>query len=247
MSPIKWIASVSLFIIFIWPCGTSHHLREDISHRDKNFTMADLKEHGIHIGGFSSKVVELNTLMRLNYSTILSNTMLKNLKDSKKIRLTNTTEVIKKVGRDAYIELMESYDYNPGFKSGEFQLLKEALPQARYLLVAYIENENIIDNSYEEYVENYDGEEEIETEYQKIYLLSVEYLIYDLIEEKPVYKNTIFNEASKSETRSTRTGCFESCVDNLIQEILFGEAAEIDRAEVIEEISSKFTKALNKI
>ncbi len=55
-----------------------------------------------------------------------------------------------------------------------------------------------------------------------------------------VWNNVIYNEVDRTETRTTRTGCFESCIDDLMQTILFGEPAEIGREEVLAEIVKKF-------
>ena len=125
--------------------------------------------------------------------------------------------------------------------------LKDTLPEAKYILFAYITNENIIDNSFENYIENEEGEDQLETEYRKTYLLTLEFQMFDLQQEKLVLNNIIYNEAEQSETRTTRTGCFDSCIDQITNSILFGEPAEIDREEVLAKISEKFAKDLVKI
>ena len=59
--------------------------------------------------------------------------------------------------------------------------------------------------------------------------------------------SVIYNQAEQTETRTTSTGCFESCFENIMSDILFGEAAEIDREEVLAKIYEKFAKDLAKI
>jgi hypothetical protein len=61
-----------------------------------------------------------------------------------------------------------------------------------------------------------------------------------------VWENSIFNQAQRTESRSTQTGCFESCVSDIVQQILFGEPAEISREEVFVKIVEKFAEDIAK-
>ena len=120
------------------------------------------------------------------------------------------------------------------------------MPDIKYILIAYIENENIIDNSYEVYEDEDEQENETETEYKKTYLLSVDFKVYDLLQEKLVWNSVIYNQAENTESRTTRSGCFESFIDSIFQDILFGEPAEIDREEVLAKITDRLAEGLEK-
>jgi hypothetical protein len=122
---------------------------------------------------------------------------------------------------------------------------QECLPNARYILFADLVNENIVDESHDQYVESEEGKE-IETEYKKTYYITVEFHLYDLIRKELVWENSIFNKAQRTESRTTQSGCFESCVNNLFQNLLFGEPAEISREEVFVKIVEKFAQDIAK-
>jgi len=228
-------------------CGASHYLRDDVIFKDDSFTYNHLKNNGMIIGGISSQLINLTAEERIKYSAILSNVLLEKLKDAHSIQIINTLQLINKIGKEKYFKIMDNFDMEKTVKMEIVHFLRDTLPEAKYILFAYIENENIIDNSFQEYIEDEEGKETLETEYKKTYLLTIEFQLYNVFHEKLVLNNIIYNEAKRTESRTTRTGCVESCIDNLIQDILFGEAAEIDREEVLVKISEKFAKDLGKI
>jgi hypothetical protein len=227
-------------------CGASHHVREDNIYRDPDWTYADIKQNGMSIAGISSQVIQLSDEERFKYSMEISNILLEELKDAHKISITNTAQLIAKIGTSDYYSIMRTFDREKIVEKATYDLLGSAVSDNRYILFAYIENENIIDNSYEQPVENEEGVEEIETEHKKTYLLSVDFRLYDLQLEKMVWNSVIFNQAENTESRTTRSGCFESAIDALFQNILFGEPAEIDREEVLAKIADKLADGLEK-
>jgi len=250
MKNYKKITSTRFLVIIsiiLCSCGASHYLRDDVIFKDADFSYNYLKNNGMIIGGISSQLINLTTEERIKYSAILSNVLLEKLKDAHNIHIINTLQFIDKSGKEKYFEIMDTFDMEKTIKMETIHFLRDTLPEAKYILFAYIENENIIDNSFEEYIVDKEGKEKLETEYKKTYLLTIEFQMYDILQEKLVLNNIIYNEAKQTESRTTRTGCFESCIDNLIQDILFGEAAEIDREEVLAKISEKFAKDLVKI
>ena len=85
-----------------------------------------------------------------------------------------------------------------------------------------------------------------ETDYNKTYFITVKFQIYDLFQEKIIWNILMYNKAERSETRTTDTGCVESCVSGAINSILFGSPAEISREEVLSEIFNKFAEKLAK-
>jgi hypothetical protein len=227
-------------------CGAKHYLRDNVIYRDVNYSHDHLKNNGLIIGGISSQLIDLTDKERIKYSATLSNVLLEKLKDAHTIRVTNTLQLIGKIGREKYFNIMENFDETKLLEKESMHFMRDSIPDTKYILLAYIENENIIDNSYEEYIEDDEGKEKIETKYRKTYLLAIEFQIYDLLQEKMVWNNLIYNEAEQTESRTTRTGCVEGCMDQLIQTILFGEPAEIDREEVLTKIVKKLAENLAK-
>ena len=236
-----------LFFIILCSCGASHHLRDDIIFKDGDFSYGNLTNNGLIIGGISSQLINLTPEERFKYSSIMSNVFLDKLKDAHRIHIINTSQFITRIGKEKYLETMDYFDTEKTITPEMVYFLKDTLPEAKYILFAYITNENIIDNSFENYIENEEGEDQLETEYRKTYLLTLEFQMFDLQQEKLVLNNIIYNEAEQSETRTTRTGCFDSCIDQITNSILFGEPAEIDREEVLAKISERFAKDLVKI
>jgi len=239
-----------LFIIIsiaLCSCGANHHLINNIIYKDADFNYEHLKNNGLIIGGFSSKLIDLKDEERMKYNSILSNTLLDELKDAQNIYIINTHQLIAEIGNGNYLEMMYNFDMEKTIDEEIVHLIKDAISNAKYILFAYIRNENIFDNSCEEYIENSKGKKEIETEYQKTYLLNIEFVMYEIFQEKLVFSNVIHNVAKRTETRTTRTGLFELFIDNLIQNVFYGKPAEINREEVLMKISKQFAKDLNKM
>ena len=238
------ICSLIIISIVLCSCGASHHLRDNVVYIDDDFTYNHLRNNGIIIGGVASQLINLSVEKRIEYSSLLSNKMLESLKDVHAIQLMNTLQFVHEIGKENYFEIMDYYDQEKTIEKETIQFIRDSTPNVNYILFAYIENENIIDKSFDQYVKDQEGKDEIETEYQKTYLLTIEFYVYDMLKEKMVMNNVIYNQAEQTETRTTSTGCFESCVENIMYTIFFGEAAEIDREEVLAKIYEKFAKDL---
>lgn len=238
-----------LFIIIstvFYSCGANHYLNNNIIYKDADFNYNHLKNKGLIIGGISSKLIDLKNKERIKYSSILSNTLLEELKDVHNIHIINTHQLIAKIGNENYFEMMDNFDMEKTVNEEIVHFIRDTISNAKYILFAYIKNENIFDNSYEEYIED-EEEENLETKYQKTYLLNIEFLMYEILQERLVFSNVIHNVAKRTETRTTRTGCLELFIDNLMQSILYGEPAEINREEVLIKISEQFAKNLNNM
>jgi len=245
------IKNLTYFFIIIstvfCSCGANHYLNNNIIYKDADFTYNHLKNKGLIIGGMSSKLIDLKNKERINYSSILSNTLLEELKDVHNIHIINTHQLIVEIGNENYFEMMDNFDMKKTVNEEIVHLIRDKISNAKYILFAYIKNENIFDNSHEEYIEDEGEEENIETEYQKTYLLNIEFLMYEILQERLVLSNVIHNVAKRTETRATRTGFLELFIDNLIQSILYGEPAEINREEVLIKISEQFAQNLNNM
>ncbi|MBN1446617.1 MAG: hypothetical protein JXA28_01700 [Bacteroidetes bacterium] len=64
--------------------------------------------------------------------------------------------------------------------------------------------------------------------------MTIDFQLYDVRLPKMVMNNVLFNRMNRRETRTTRTGCLESCFDTVIDNLFFGTPAEISREEVID-------------
>lgn len=232
-------------ILFL-SCGASHKMIDDIIFVDENFKYNNLKKNGLIVGGMCSDVIDISRQDRLEYSSTFSNVLIEKLKDVSMIQITNPRQLIDKMGQTSYFNMMEDYDRQKALSRVWVDTLGATLPNVQYILFAYLVNENIVDESYDHYVESDEGEE-LETEYKKTYFITVEFHLYDLFRKEIVWENSIFNKAHRSESRTTQTGCFESCMDNIFQSLLFGEPAEISREEVFVKVVEKFAEDIAKI
>ncbi len=235
---------IIITILFL-SCGAKHYLKDEEIYKANNFSYNNLTNNGLIIGGISSQVIQLTNEERIEYSSILSNVLLEELKDVHKINIISSVQLIEKLGTANYFDIMENFDIGQELTIENIRFIGNSIPNIKYILLAYIENENIIDRSFDKYIEDEDGRK-LETDYEKIYLLTIDFQIYDISQEKIVWNNVIYNEAERSETRTTETGCFESCMGGIIQTILFGPPAEINREEVIAKTVEKFAENLSK-
>jgi len=248
MDCFKKVILIQIFLLvsmLLFSCGAKHHLTDDIVYKDDAFAYNILKENGIIIGGLSSPVVELSRQERIEYGSIMSNILIDKMEDVHTIKIINTLQLVEKLGKQKYFEIIENFDHAEMINRENIQIIQDSIPDIKFMLLASIENENIIDRSYQQYIE-VDEKEQIETEYLKTYLLTINFQIYDLYQEKMVWHNVIYNQAEQSETRTTGTGCLESCMDDILQTIMLGPPAEINRKEVIAKTVEKFAKDLAK-
>jgi len=227
-------------------CGASHKLVDEITFKDETFTYNSLKKNGLIIGGMSTDVFEISRQERLEYGSTFSNVLIEKLKDVSRIRITNPVQLINRMGQNQYLTMLEDFDEQKALSRIWADTLRVILPDDRYILFAYIVNENVVDQSFD-YIDESEQGEAIQTiEYQKTYYVTVDFHLYDLFRNEVVWENTIFNQAKRTESRSTETGCLESCMNNIIQHILFGEPAEISREEVFIKIVEKFAEDIAK-
>jgi hypothetical protein len=219
---------------------------DEVIFKDQNFSYNNLKNNGLIVAGVCSDVLEVSRKDRLQYSTTFSNILIEKLKDVSMIQITNPGQLTDKMRQVSYFDMMNDYDSLKALSESWADSLHLVLPDAQFVLFAYIVNENIVDESQDRYVQSQEGEE-LETEYRKTYFITVEFHLYDLFQKQIVWENSIFNKAQRTESRSTQTGCLESCVNDIFQNILFGEPAEISREEVFAKIVEKFAEDIAKI
>ncbi|MFC2083524.1 hypothetical protein ACFLS9_00550 [Bacteroidota bacterium] len=232
--------------IFLCSCGASHNIVEEIIYKDDGFSYNHMKKNDVAIGGITSQQLTFTDDVRIQYSSLFSTVLLENLKDVHSINIVNTSQLMQKIGRENYFNIMKEFDVEQTLIDEAMGFIKESIPEVEYLIIANIDNENIVDRSHRERIKDEKGEEKYETDYERTYYLTVEFHVYDLFQEEMIWNILMYNRAEKTETRTTETGCFESCITGAIQDILFGSPAEIDREEVLAEIYKDFADKLAK-
>ena len=240
------ISFLVVIFVFCLYCGASHNIHRNIIYKESDFCISKLQNNGLIVGGICSYTCDLTREERIKDGSSIFNILLEKLKDAHTIQMMNVLQLIDNIGKEKYFSMMEAYDKRRMFDATSMQSIKDSVDQMQYFLVAYIENENIIDESYDEYIEDEQGDERIETEYEKTYILTVEFQIFDLSRKEMVWRSQLYNRAVNCESRTTRSGCVDGCMDNIIQTILFGEPAEINKEEVLAKIIEAFAKELDE-
>jgi len=235
---------VLLTLILLYSCGASHDIVEEVIYRDASFSYNHLKKNEVAIGGIASQQIFFTDVERMRYSSLLSTILIEQLKDVHNINIINTSQLMQRIGQENYFDLMKDIDVEQRLIDEAMKFLKDEIPEIEYMIIATIENENIIDRSNSERIKDETGEDKYETDYNKTYFITVKFQIYDLFKEKIIWNILMYNKAERSETRTTDTGCVESCVSGAINSILFGSPAEISREEVLSEIFKKFAEKL---
>ena len=230
--------------ILLYSCGASHNIAEEVIYKDTSFTYNHLKKNELAIGGIASQQIYFTDIERIQYGSLLSTMLIEQLKDVHSINIITTTQFMQNIGKENYFNIMKDIDLEQRLLDEAMLFIKEELPEIEYLIIANIENENIIDRSHRERIKDDKGEEKYETDYKKTYYLTVKFQIYNLLLGKMIWNILMYNTAVRSETRTTETGCVESCVTGAIDDILFGSPAEISREEVLSEIFKEFAEKL---
>ena len=237
---------IIITVIIFYSCGASHSIAERVIYKDTSFTYNSLKKNEVAIGGIASQQLTLTDNERFKYSSQFSTMMIEELKDVESINIINTTQLIQQIGRENYFDIMKEFDVEQKLIAEAMVFIKEEIPEIDYIIIANIENENIIDRSDSYKVRDEEGEVKNRTDYQKRYYITVEFLIYDFSQLEMILNILMYNKAQRSESRTTETGCVESCITSAIQFVLFGSPAEISRREVLAEIFKKFAARLAK-
>jgi len=234
-----------LLTLVLLSCGASHHIRTDQIYWAGDFTYSQLKDGGGIVGGVSSNVIEMTYTVRTEHNSNFYETLILEMKEAQTIHIMSPEQLLEHIGRQNYFNMMGNFDDEGLVDEGTLQFLADTIPDVQYLLLAYIADEHIIDDEYDEYIKE-GGESKVETDYHKTYLLTVEFHIYDLHQAALVWRQIIYNRAEKSDSRTTRSGCVEGCIDSIFQAVLFGEPAKIERKEVLVKIYKKLVKNLEK-
>lgn len=249
MSLPKYLSAVCCIMaaaVLLASCGASHQLRDERMEQDIKFGFEKLRGHSLLVAGIATQAPDLAPEERARLGSMLSNMLIEHLEGAHDIRITGTGRLISAMGLEGYNGLMTGVDREGGLLHEDLPLIENAVGAFDYILLALILNENVIDYQDEEYVHSA-GDTELRTDYEKRYYLTVDFQLYDTKHEKMVWSNVIYNEAKNTESRTTPTGCVESCMSSMIQTLLFGSPAEISREEVLDEMVERCTENLQRV
>ena len=241
------ISTTAIIVFLVCSCGAYHSISEDVLYKDDNFSYNDLLNSNMVNCGVFSQVNDITYDDKIQASFLLSNILFEQLKNVHTINIITTGQLIDEIGTENYQIVMDNFEDEGILNTESIEFIKESIPDLDYLLLAFIKNENIIDYSETETVENEKGEEENKTHYEKTYLLTVEFQLYNMPQEYIVYNIMVYNQAERTETRTTDTGCCEGGITSIISDILSGPPAEIGREEVLANIYEKFAHDLSEI
>ncbi|UCH65719.1 MAG: hypothetical protein JSW63_00880 [Ignavibacterium sp.] len=228
-------------------CGASHSIRENVILKDDSFSYNHLINKDVVNSGVFSQLKDISYDDKIEASFLLSNILYEKLKDVHQINMITTGQFINNISKENYLIIMENFETEEILNIESIGFIKETMPDLNYLILAYITNENIYDYSDTERVKDEKGEEQYKTDYEKTYLLTVEFQLYDIPQEFMVYNIVVYNQAERTESRTTDTGCCEGGISNLISNILQGPPAEIGREEVLAKIYERFAEELMKV
>ncbi|MCK4892942.1 MAG: hypothetical protein KAT07_03190, partial [Calditrichia bacterium] len=230
MNYLKKILSAHLIIIIFFllcSCGPKHLIRDDVIYKDNDFSYNHLLSNRVIIGGIGSQEINFTNKERIKYSSLLSTILIKQLGD---VQITNTLQLMYKIGQENYFSIMKEFDVEQMLMDEDMQVIRDSLPQIAYIIVAYIENESKDFKSSTDHAEG-----KYETVQESIYLLTVEFQIYDVFQENMVWNNIIFDEARRTGSRTDN-----SFVGTVIGDLFWGAFRTIDREEVLAKIYEKF-------
>lgn len=236
---IKILSAHSIVIIslFLYSCGTTHSIRDDIIYKDDNFNYNQLKNSGVVIGGIASHQIKFSNEERIQYNSHFTTNMLKELKD---VQIISTSQFIIIIGNENYFSIIKEFNFQREISNGDIRVIKEAIPEKEYIIFAYIVSEDTKNESYTEQTTDEKGK--YKTVYKTTYSLVAEFQIYDLSREKMVWNNMIFNEAVKTQNREE-----DSFFGVVTGDVISSAFVSIDREDVLEEIYEKFAEGLLSI
>jgi hypothetical protein len=229
--------SIVIISLLLCSCGTKHSIKDEFIYKDDNFTYHHLMNNGLVVGGVASQNIFITNDERIQYGSHLSTIIIKEHKD---LNIINTSQLMYKIGKENYFSIMKYFDVNKILGNENMRVIKELFPEFEYIILTYIENEYIRNESHTE--ETADDEGKYKTVYKTTYSLAVEFQIYDVFKEQLVWNNILYNEAVKTQSRTE-----DSFLGVVIGDAMSGAYVTIDREDVLEEMYEKFAEDLVKL
>ena len=244
---ISLILLVIIISFVICSCATKHSVRDNLIYKDDTFTPEYLQNKTLIVGGISSSRINLTNDERMSYSSLLTNIFIKKKEENTDyINTIGTYNFRHRIGKDKFVEIMKRFDQEKILDKETMHFLCDTIPYAAFILLVYIENEDIVGESFNEYIEDEDGDKKLQITYKKTYSMSVESQIYDILLEKMVW-NISINNVAKRTVRKTKQSV--DLVFHVVEEIFEDEReppdhAKINREEVLEKVFEKFAEDL---
>jgi len=237
LQKVLFTPTIVIMSLYVYSCGTTHSIRDDIIYKDDNFNYNQLMNSGVVIGGIASHEINFTNDERIQYNSQFTTSMLKELKD---VHIISNSQFINKIGKENYFSIMEEFDFEREISKEDMVVIKESIPEKEYIIFAYIDSENTIDESYTE--QTTDKEGKYKTIYKTTYTLAVEFQIYDLFREQMVWNNMLFNEAVKTQNREE-----DSLFGVVTGDVMSSAIFEIDREDVLAKIYEIFAQDLSEV
>ena len=240
MNYLKKILFAHLIIIIsllLYSCGTKHFIRADVIYKDDNFSYNHLIKNAVVVGGIASQKIIITNNERSQYSSLLSTILIEQLSD---VHIIDTSQLMNEIGKENYFSIMKNFVVEQMLTNEDMQIIRESMPEIAYIILAYIENESTSNESYTENTADDHGK--YKTVYKTTRSLAVEFQIYDVLEEKLVWSNIIYNETVKTNSRTD-----DNFLGVVVGDVISGAFVTIDREDMLEEIYEKFAEDLVKI
>jgi hypothetical protein len=167
--------SIVIIALFLYSCGTTHSIRDDIIYKDDNFNYNQLMNSGVVIGEIASHQIKFSNDERTQYNSHFTTSMFKELKD---VHIISTSLFINKIGKENYFSIIKEFNFKREISNEDLSVIKEAIPEKEYIIFAYIVSEDTKNESYTE--KTADEEGKYKTVYKTTYSLVAEFQIYDL-------------------------------------------------------------------
>jgi len=225
---------IIMISLLLCSCGTKHFISNNVIYKDDNFSYNQLVNNGVVIGGIASQKIIITNNERSQYSSLLSTILIEQLNEA---HIINTSQLMDKIGKESYFSIMKKFVVEQMLMNEDMQVIRESMPDIAYIVLVYVEDENISNESYTDYDEG-----KYETFYQTTRSLDVEFQIYDLLKEQLVWNSIIYNEAVETQSRTD-----DSFLGVVVGDAISGGIITIDREDVLEEIYEKFAEDLAKI
>ena len=147
---------------------------------EKNFNADTLIQGGVIIGGVASIGEALTEQQRLDYGELLYQHLHKQQPD---LPLTSTQVVRKALSRNLYSQMLDSYRFHGTGSAAFINIMQQRIPQRRYVLYTQIDNDAVQNNLIQHPATD---EQEATVELQTVRSLSVNWLLYDLLDRQTI-------------------------------------------------------------
>ncbi len=222
--------------------GLQHHA---------SFTYEATTQHQFVIGGVVSSHKKLTEIKRIRFGDLLGRTFHSELPH---IKTVPTGALIKALGQQRFNALLDAYRLTGVIKQQDVTELQAAMPDARYLILSNIEQDQIDQEEHETETEEADSEEDRQQRnFERIRVdlsmitsreLGASLLIYDFKDHQVMWSGFIdktisrSNDSSRTYRKSFRW--HDGFIDDFTVDRNYPEAAT--QADLLEDIFSGFAE-----